>query len=229
MAKNEQFEVLVQILRRFHNAGVLNEFFLIGSWCLYFYRFHFDQPQGLPAFRTLDVDFLVPNAKQVKKEVDVSQLLKDEGFVPTFNRSSGLIKYNHPELQVEFLVPELGKGRDEPVAIESLHINAQSLRYLNLLMDYPRIIAYEEIKIRVPEPAAFAIHKLMISARRGNQEKQKADLETSIGLLEFLYARPEEVARIKAVLRAIPKSWKKTILSLSGKHFSRLKDTAENL
>jgi hypothetical protein len=227
VAKDSQFEILLQILRRFNEAGVLQNFMLIGSWCLYFYRFHFDQPERLPAFRTLDVDFLIPNVKAVKKALDVPELLKQEGFVPSFNRASGVVKYNHPELQVEFLVPEFGKGRAEPVRIESLRVSAQALRYLSLLMDYPKMIAHEGFSIRVPDPAAFAIHKLIISDRRENKEKQKADLETSVGLLEFLFSRPDEVQRIKSIFGTIPRNWKKTILLLSEKHFPPLYQAAE--
>ena len=229
MVENEQFDVLNHVLRRFYAAGILDEFMLIGSWCLYFYRFHFNSPQGLPAFRTLDVDFLIPNAKRVKNKADVSQLLKEEGFVPTFSRANGLVKYDHPELQVEFLVPEIGKGQDGPVAIKALSISAQSLRYLDLLIDYPRLISFEGMQILVPEPAAFALHKLIVSSRRMKQEKQKSDLETGVGLLEFLYSRPDEIKRIKSVLLELPKKWSKTILSVSVKYFPRLNQTAQEL
>ena len=39
------------------------------------------------------------------------------------------MKYNHRELQVEFLVPELGKANDQPREIKKFHINAVALRY----------------------------------------------------------------------------------------------------
>ncbi len=60
MGSDEQFELLIQLLRKFEKAGVLDDFMLIGSWCLRFYRFHFENPGALPAFRTMDVDFLIP-------------------------------------------------------------------------------------------------------------------------------------------------------------------------
>ena len=171
MAEDNQFKLLHQILRRFQKAGILQEMMLIGSWCLYFYRFEFEHHDGMPAFRTMDVDFLIPDVHQVKHEVDVPKLLKEEGFLSHYNRSSGIIKFDHPDLRVEFLVPELGRGHDKPLEIKKLGIRAQGLRYLNFLTSYPRPILYEDIHIRVPEPAAFALHKLIISARRLNKEK----------------------------------------------------------
>jgi len=110
MAKEEQFEILLKVLHKFQEAGILIDLMLIGSWCLQFYRYHFEHPEKLPVFRTLDVDFLIPHASRFKSEVNVPEILRNEGFASTFNRSNGIVKYNHKELQVEFLVPELGKG-----------------------------------------------------------------------------------------------------------------------
>ena len=229
MPKEEQFELLLDVLKSFEKAGVLKQFMLIGSWCLQFYRFYFERPEMLPAFRTMDVDFLIPNPNQIKNEIDVPALLKERGFVPTFNRSSGIVKYDHPELRLEFLVPEMGRGSDGPREIRKLHIKAQGLRYLNLLTAYPRLISYQKLSVCVPEPAVFALHKLIISARRLNQTKQKSDLDTAVGLLDFLYSRPNEVSRIKSILRTLPKKWIKTILEVSEKHFPRLNETAKDV
>jgi hypothetical protein len=191
MPKEEQFDLLLQVLKEFDRAGILKQLMLIGSWCLQFYRFHFEDPEALPAFRTMDVDFLIPSPNQIKNEIDVPAILKSRGFVPTFNRSNSIVKYDHPELRLEFLVPEIGKGHHGPQEIRKLHIRAQGLRYLNFLTAYPRVISYQKLSVCVPEPAVFALHKLIISARRLNQSKQKSDLDTAVGLLDFLYARPK--------------------------------------
>ena len=90
MSKDEQFLVLHRLLIRFQEAGALEELMLIGSWSLYFYRFAYEDHDALPAFRTLDVDFLIPDPARVKREVDVPAILKNEGFIPQFNRSSGI-------------------------------------------------------------------------------------------------------------------------------------------
>ncbi len=49
MAEGNQFKVLYRILRRFQEAGVLQEMMLIGSWCLHFYRFEFENHDDMPA------------------------------------------------------------------------------------------------------------------------------------------------------------------------------------
>lgn len=229
MAENNQFKLLYRILRRFQEAGILQEMMLIGSWCLHFYRYAFEDRDKMPAFRTMDVDFLIPDVHQLKHEVDIPKLLKEEGFLSSYNRASGMVKFDHPDLRVEFLVPELGRGHDKPLEIKKLGIRAQGLRYLNFLTSYPRVISHENLHIRVPEPAAFALHKLIISARRLNKEKAGKDLQMAIGLLDFLYTKHREVRRILSILRTIPKKWLQTILSVSRKHFPRLNETARDL
>ena len=135
------------------------------------------------------------------------------------------MKYNHPELQVEFLVPELGRGSQMPREINKLHVKAQGLRYLHLLLDYPMYISYKQLRIRVPEPAAFALHKLIVSSRRLNASKKKTDLETTIGLLNFLCDRPKDLDRIRSILKAVPKKWADVIFSVSREHYPRLNET----
>ena len=51
----------------------------------------------------------------------------------------------------------------------------------------------------------------------------------AVGLLDFLYSRPKEAARIKSILRMIPKKWLETILLVSEKHFPKLNETAKDL
>jgi hypothetical protein len=81
----------------------------------------------------------------------------------------------------------------------------------------------------VPEPAAFALHKLIVSARRTNKEKRGKDLETAVGVLRFLLESPKEESRVRRVLEEIPVKWRKTILDVSAKHFSAFNEWYEKL
>ena len=228
MAEKGQFEILLQVLRRFQEADVLKDLMLIGSWCLQFYRYYFEKPERLPAFRTLDVDFLIPHAGKIKTEVNIPEILKQEGFVPSFNRSNDIVKYDHQELRVEFLVPELGKG-GRAREIKSLHVKAVPLRYLNLLMDYPLMLKHEGLEVRVPEPAVFALHKLIVSSRRLKAEKSAKDLEAAVGILDFLWDRPREIEKIKRILKGMPPSWRKLIASVADKHYPPVSEMIKSL
>ena len=224
MERNDQAGLLLRILKRFSETGVLDQCMLIGSWCLYFYRLEFKKADLLSTVRTLDVDFLIPHPGQIKKIVDIPELLKEEGFIPLLNFSNGLIRYEHPDLLVEFLVPELGRGYHKPRDIRPWHIQAQEIRYLNFLTSFPQKIQYKNMTVCVPEPAAFALHKLIVSARRSKKEKREKDLETAVGILEFLLQYPKEEARLREVLAKIPAKWRKSILAVSSKHFAALNE-----
>jgi hypothetical protein len=224
--KSDQTGLLLRILNRFSETEVLDQCMLIGSWCLYFYRAEFGKADLLSTIRTLDVDFLIPDPNRIKKQVDIPELLNAEGFIPMMNFSNGLVRYQHPDLLVEFLVPELGRGFHKPRDIRPWHIQAQEIRYLNFLTAFPKKIRYQNITVCVPEPAAFALHKLIVSSRRTKKEKREKDLAAAVGILEFLFKDPKEKARIRAILAKLPPKWRKTILAVSAKHFPELNKPA---
>lgn len=189
---------------------------------MYFYREEFGKEDLLSAVRTMDVDFLIPHPGGIKKTVDVPEILKEEGFIPLVNYSNGLVCYQHPDLLVEFLVPELGRGFDKPRLIKPWHIQAQEIRFLNFLTAFPKKVLCRNITLRVPEPAAFALHKLIVSARRVKKEKREKDLETARGILKYLFKDPKEETRVREMLAKLPAKWRKTILDVSAKHFPEL-------
>ncbi len=221
MERETQFDVLLELLQKFEQEGILKNVMLIGSWCLFFYRSAVWENSNLPVIRTLDADFLIPNQRNFRREVDLPSILKEMGFVPTFYRSSDWVVYDHPELRVEFLIPELGKGHDKAQEIKKLHVKAQGLRYLNLLADHPRSISYKGLSLCVPEPAAFALHKLIVSARRTNQLKRGKDLNSAVALLDYILSHPKEREKMRPILKDLPKRWLKTIDDLTGRYYPK--------
>lgn len=77
----------------------------------------------------------------------------------------------HPELIVEFLVPEKGWGTDKPYPISQFGMNAQALRFLDFLVENTIVSDSDGLRVRLPHPAAFGLHKLIISKRRDTKEK----------------------------------------------------------
>lgn len=222
MARDAQFETLLDLLRAFEREGVLRHLMLIGSWCLFFYRSALPNAEELPTVRTLDADFLIPRPRGLARDVDVPALLTAAGFVPTFHRASQWVVYDHPELRVEFLTPELGRGSDHADAVKTWHVTAQRLRYLQLLGEHPRRIVYRGVPLCVPEPAAYALHKLIVSARRAADAKRRKDLEAAVAVLDYIYAHPVELVAMRTVLRRVPKGWLKTLAGLTEKHYPAL-------
>lgn len=97
MEKN-QSDLCFEILRRFHKAGVLDDFILIGSWCVYFYQDYFSDAPYIDqiSIKTRDIDFLISHPSRIRQEVDIPGLLKDLGYVTIYKGTKGYIKLDHP-------------------------------------------------------------------------------------------------------------------------------------
>ena len=59
--EKSQYNLCVEILKRFERAGILSQMIMIGSWCIVFYEDYFKNSKGLKNFalRTRDIDFLI--------------------------------------------------------------------------------------------------------------------------------------------------------------------------
>jgi len=192
---------------------LLKELILIESWCQHFYRSYFAGLRYTPTIRTRDIDFLVPVPFRIKNKVDVEELLRDEGFVVTFSGGAGYMKLMHPDLIVEFLVPEKGKGSDRPYPLPQLSMNAQPLRFLDYLLQNTIRIEAEGLKIKVPHPAAFALHKLIISTRRTKEEKLLKDRKEALAILTVL-VRKGDAGEIRKMFEKMPAGWRKRVLDV---------------
>lgn len=132
----EKYKLLSMVLNKLQEAGALEKLVLAGSWCQYYYRILFNAPLEIPLIRTTDIDFLVPNPPKIIKAVDVTRLLNNLGFDNDFDYNTGLVKYVHPDLEIQFITPALGRGKDMPYEIKKYNINAEGLRYLSPLQDF---------------------------------------------------------------------------------------------
>ena len=210
MEKN-QYELCLEVLRRLSRAGVLKDVILVGSWCLPFYREYFSGIRYSPTIKTRDVDFLVPSPQNVHVRVDIPALLKDIGFVIRHQGSKGYIKLEHPDLMIEFLSPEKGRGTYKPIAIPQLGVNAQALRYLNFLASDTITVNVEGFNLRLPHPVYFALHKLIIFQRRVKKDKAEKDREAAVMLLRALISKGDAVL-VRSVFDSALPSWRKNIL-----------------
>jgi hypothetical protein len=225
-----QNNLFIAILNALYNNGVLKDLILIGSWCQFFYRYYFNNTPEIPAVRTLDIDILVPNPPKIRKEVNLPQILADLGFRPIFSYTTGYTKYSTPELELEFLTPELGKGHEnKPHKIKKLHIEVQGLRYLNLLQAYIMELKYENISIILPEPAAFVLHhKFIIFKRRSKKEKAEKDLMIAGEIGQFLLKKGIQKNRLIEIYNELPKKWQNKVLNNLKEHSESLYDLLKN-
>jgi hypothetical protein len=141
----------------------------------------------------------------------VSDLLNSFGFDSDFDYSTGLVKYVHPDLEIQFLTPALGHVKDTPYEIKKLNINAEGLTYMKMLQDYKFSMTHGGVTIWLPEPEAYCLHKILISPRRKNPAKKEKDLlaAKSIGELCIQYEIHRE--QLKNMYDHMPKKWQRTV------------------
>lgn len=208
--EKKTYSLCLEVLKRFEKAGILRSLILIGSWCIYFYRYYFESKSYSTYIRTRDIDFLIPIPPKFDKKIDVSKLVEDLGFIEEYKGSKGYIKLEHPDLTIEFLVPERGRGSDKPYSIPSLAINAQPLRYLDFLAMNTITIDFEDLQIRLPHPAAYALHKFIISKRRRKIDKHDRDIEGAIRVFRELI-NSNQHREIKRIFDKMHKKWQKIV------------------
>ena len=207
----EKYKLLSAVLKELQKKDVLDGLIIVGSWCQYYYRILFDNALEIPLLRTTDIDFLVPNPSRFKNKVDVSDLLNLLGFDSDFDYSTGLVKYVHPDLEIQFLTPALGRVKDTPYEIKKLNINAEGLTYMKMLQDYKFNMTHNSVRIWLPEPEAYSLHKILISHKRKNTAKKEKDLVAakSIGELCLEYETHKE--GLKNIYDHMPKKWQRTV------------------
>ncbi|MDM8538985.1 GSU2403 family nucleotidyltransferase fold protein [Desulfobacterales bacterium HSG17] len=211
----EKYKLLSTVLKELQNAGVLDKLILAGSWCQYYYRILFDEAPEIPLIRTTDIDFLVPNPPKIVKKVDVTGLLNNLGFDNDFDYHTGLVKYVHPDLEIQFLTPAIGRGKDTPYEIKKLNINAEGLRYMTLLQDFKFQMKHGGITIWLPEPEAFVLHKILVSQKRKIQAKRDKDLQSAQSIGELCIEDEARRERLKFIFEGMPRKWKKDILAVA--------------
>ncbi len=210
MEKN-QYELCIEVLKRLEKAGILNDIILIGSWCIPFYKDYFGGVKYPAAITTRDIDFLIPTPAKITTKADIPELLKDLGFIVGFKGPEGYIQLEHSDLIIEFLVPEKGRGLDKPYKLPQFGLNAQALRFLDLLIEETIKVNVEDIEFSLPHPVNFAFHKLIISRRRLKEEKALKDVNTGAEILSALIAK-NDLGKIRNVFDSLLPKWQKKII-----------------
>ena len=208
--EKSQYDLCIEVLRRLDKVGVLKDIVLVGSWCTLFYKEFFGQKNYTTSLTTRDIDLLIPLPRDLKVKTDVAAILKDLGFIVGFTGSQGYIRLEHPQLIVEFLVPEKGRGSDKPYSLPQLGLNAQSLRFMEFLSLNTITSNVGPVKITLPHPANFALHKLLIMTRRHDQAKKEKDKAAGIIILNALIDKDLD-GTIKETFEAMPKRWQTKI------------------
>lgn len=169
---------------------------LIGSHAFNVYGYMLGYKFPLETVRTADIDLSI-SIGVTKGTTDLKTAIMESGLgffeIPALDRKSPSTSYKirDSELKVELLTPLTGRHTSKPIYMQSLKSYASPLRFLDyLIKDSVKAIVVAEsgILVNVPQPARYAIHKLVISNRRPIRMQVKAikDLHQAACLFEIL-------------------------------------------
>jgi hypothetical protein len=206
----------------------LDDIVCIGGCANALYRYH-DLASGVMwgYLGTMDIDIAVPQPLPLHKRPPVASLMNDIGFkeLTCGNAEDAVIKYGPEDkdsaVDLEFLCDLSGLSKEDqqraavPVQ-EGLH--AQPLRYLGMSLHNtwcvhlgraPEFEGMRGVQVRVPNPAAYVVSKVLIRGEQRKRASMDKDCfyiyEVSVVFRDALDAIRKEYDRLEA---CVPK-WKK--------------------
>ena len=210
---SDDFELFTSVLQALEEVGILSSVVIIGGWAQHLYRQYFNDPPELSVLRTGDIDILFARPPVIKPVGNLEEALTARGFDRIYG-VDGTTKFSTPEAEIEFLVPERGKGDEKPYLIKELAIRASSLRLVDMLMVDPVEVRYGKYKINIPDPIRFCFNKLLVSQRRKKKEKREKDLGTAFEIAALLSRFPKWRKLLSVRLEELPKQQRALVLSL---------------
>lgn len=153
--------------------------------------------------RTQDLDFAhagqaielaLPGTLRIKTKSVIESL--EAGFLPTpgfrpWEKTATFASKSDKTLKVDFLAPMV-RGGDEVYEHEQLGVNLQPLRFMEFILeDVTQAVALSSVGacvVTVPDPARFALHKVIVHVERRERFPQKAakDLKQAAALIEVI-------------------------------------------
>jgi len=186
---------------------------IIGSWCFLIYQKYL--PLGSYPMRTQDLDILIPFPYR-GKTFDFATFFRELGFEERFH-PDGSIFFSTSGLKIEFLAPGKISRMKPPARVKELSVNPQFLQFVSMLLDDSiEIRIAKDLKVKLPAPGTFFLHKLLISTRPLRREKQKKDLHQAIHIGRYLLSHDRERKQLKRRWKTLSGSWQKKILKALG-------------
>lgn len=174
--------------------------------------------------RTEDIDILASPVLEVaigQIEADLPATLEslNMGFLPVpgldSRKPETSFKVRGKTLRVDLLTPAQGRRDGTPIRIPRLKASAQPLEFLDYLLEAPvaaPIINGGATMVKVPDPARFALHKLIVSVDRSiaTQPKAGKDRQQAAEIIEVLMQdRPGDIEVAIESVNQRSKGWRK--------------------
>jgi hypothetical protein len=138
--------------------------------------------------------------------------------------------YRVADTLIEILTPNRGPEREQPVELPALGVHARPLRFLDFLLadPIPAVAPYRYgVLVSVPQPARYAIHKLIVSTRRAQTAAPKArkDIEQAMALIRVMSQdQPDELARAYQEAESRGEHWRRALTRGSNRMTREVRD-----
>ncbi len=135
----------------------LDDIVVCGGWTLLIYRKWVLKDGGSLPMATLDLDLAVPKRVEVI-ERPLDELLTDAGYHVEYvgMDDPAIIYMKRGAPDIEFLTPRKGDRPPKPVKVQK-GLQAEPLRFLEVVLDNTRAVEIPEgrFRVRVPTPEAM--------------------------------------------------------------------------
>lgn len=196
MSMSIQEHEFTRFIKLLDATGCLKHVILVGSWAEYLFR-KLGILEGFePNIRTLDVDFLVRNARKPAEPIHLASAARNAGYIVESDRLTGTTKImDRSGLEMEFLIGKMGAGAESSLET-NIGVSAQSLWHMDILSRNAVEVSYLGMTLLVPSPEAYAVHKMVINKeRKGKQEK-----DAEAARIIWPHLNKDEIDRIRRSL-----------------------------
>jgi hypothetical protein len=207
----------------------LGDIICIGGCANALYRIHETASSPVPDYLgTKDIDWAVPTRLAERGGKSLSEFMKKAGFVEELHgtQAEPVVKYRSGNeavaAEIEFLCPlsgmRGGRQSDNSAVEVQTGLMAQPLRYMDILTKNPWMVdlgkapefrKFKGVLVRVPNPTAYMVQKILIRDQRRKPESKAKDCyyiyEVSVVFRDNLVALREEYEK----LQSLPAPWLK--------------------
>lgn len=175
------------------------------------------------------IELALPGTLKVQTRSVIESL--EAGFLPTpgfrpWEKTATFVSKSDKTLKVDFLAPMV-RGKEEVYEHEQLGVNLQPLRFMEFILEDVRqaaaVSSLGTCVVTVPDPARFALHKVLVHVERRNRSPERAtkDLKQAAALIEVIGAdQMDHLQRLWKDIYARGPGWrsraKKGIAALAG-------------
>ena len=198
-----------------HRSGAV----LIGTFAFMAYQGLFGLKWPAQVGETQDIDIASePHVWLIVPEnLQLWPLLQRHGLAPIAppdQMTATSFASARADMRVDVIAPLRGRPSSAPLQLPNLGLAGVPLRFIDHLIDDPVLVSVplaDGVLVVVPQPARFALHKLLVAPYRRSEDKRRKDLRQAEFLLELLVEA--EPMAIHAAYSSLPLAgWRRKVI-----------------